>query len=254
MVTGLDTFRRFFAGHNDSYVLIGGAACDVWFSQAGIRYRSTKDFDVVLCVEVVDTAFAERFAAFLEAGGYIVRATAEQDRKFFRFENPTDKSFPEMLELFSRPPATLTLPASDRYVRLNVADAILSLSALLLDDHYYEALKSGGQVVDGVSILGPELLIAFKARAFLDLTARRANGENVDSADIRKHRNDVFRLIQLLRADGGFRLAKPIFEDLRRFIAAMATDGVNPPDFQVQMTRDEGLNILRRVYSLRAGQ
>ncbi len=105
-----------------------------------------------------------------------------------------------------------------------------------------------------MSILGPELLIAFKARAFLDLTARRANGENVDSADIRKHRNDVFRLIQLLRADGGFRLAKPIFEDLRRFIAAMATDGVNPPDFQVQMTRDEGLNILRRVYSLRAGQ
>lgn len=254
MVTGLDTFRRYFADHNDSYVLIGGAACDIWFSQAGIRYRSTKDFDVVLCVEVVDAAFAGRFAAFLEAGGYKVWATAEGDRKFFRFENPTDKSFPEMVELFSRPPATLTLPPSDRYVRLNVADAILSLSALLLDEHYYEALKSGGQVVDGVSILGPELLIPFKARAFLDLTERRANGENVDGADIKKHRNDVFRLIQLLRADMNVSLPEPIFEDLRRFITAMTSDAVNPPDFQVQMSKDEGLNILGRVYSLRGGQ
>lgn len=71
MVTGLDTFRRYFSDHNDSYVLIGGAACDLWFSQAGIRYRNTKDFDVVLCVEVVDTAFADlrRFVAAMATDG-----------------------------------------------------------------------------------------------------------------------------------------------------------------------------------------
>ncbi len=250
MVTGLDTFRRYFADHNDSYVLIGGAACDLWFSQAGIRYRNTKDFDVVLCVEVVDTAFAERLAAFLVAGGYEVWATAEGEKKFFRFEKPTDKAFPEMIELFARPPATLTLPPSDKYVRLTVADAILSLSALLLDEHYFAALKSGGQIVDGVSILGPELLIPFKARAFLDLTARKANGESVDSGDIKKHRNDVFRLIQLLAGDGSVALAEPITEDLRRFVAAMATDAVNPRDFDVAMSKDEGIAFIRRYYGL----
>jgi hypothetical protein len=61
-------------------------------------------------------------------------------------------------------------------------------------------------------------------------------------------------LIQLLRADGSFTLPEPIFEDLRRFIAVMATDAVNPADFQVQITKDEGLNMLTRVYSLGRGQ
>jgi hypothetical protein len=83
-------------------------------------YRSTKDFDVVLCVEVVDPAFADCSATFLEEGGYNVWATAEGDRKFFRFENPTNKSFAEMVELFSRPPATHTLPPSYKYVRPNI--------------------------------------------------------------------------------------------------------------------------------------
>ncbi|WP_353256940.1 hypothetical protein [Hyphomonas sp.] len=59
------------------------------------------------------------------------------------------KSFREMVELCSRPPATLTLPPSDKYARLNVADAVLNLSALLLDEHGYAALKTGNQVVDG---------------------------------------------------------------------------------------------------------
>ena len=115
MVTGLDTFRRFFAGHNDSYVLIGGAACDVWFSQAGIRYRSTKDFDVVLCVEVVDTAFAERFAAFLEAGGYKVRGDGRARQKVLPLRESNGQIIPgDARVVFT--PAGNAHPASERQV------------------------------------------------------------------------------------------------------------------------------------------
>ncbi|UVC15323.1 hypothetical protein [Mesorhizobium onobrychidis] len=45
------------------------------------------------------------------------------------------------------------------------------------------------------------LLIPFKARAFLDLTARAESGEKIDGKNIKKHRNDVFRLAQLLPKD-----------------------------------------------------
>ena len=31
MVKGLDTFRNHFAGYEEQYVLIGGAACDIVF-------------------------------------------------------------------------------------------------------------------------------------------------------------------------------------------------------------------------------
>lgn len=101
-----------------------------------------------------------------------------------------------------------------------------------------------------MSILGPELLIPFKARAFLDLTARKANGESVDSSDIKKHRNDVFRLIQLLATEGRVALAAPITEDLRRFVEAMVTDGVNPLDFDVAMSKGEGIAFIKRYYGL----
>ena len=40
-------------------------------------------------------------------------------------------------------------------------------------------------------------LIPFKAKAWMDLTDRRAAGEHVDSKNIKKHKNDVFRKKQI---------------------------------------------------------
>lgn len=253
MVVGIETFRRYFAAHGDQYVLIGGAACDLLFTAAGLPYRATKDLDIVLCVEVVDAAFARTFADFLDAAGYQKHALYEGERKFYRFEKPTDTRFPYMIELFARPTAALDLPGSDRYVRLTVEDAILSLSALLLDEHYYAAVQNGRETLDGVSILGPTLLVPFKARAFLDLSQRRSEGEQVDSDDIRKHRNDIFRLVQLLPGAGTVALADPIKDDLRRFIAAMPDEELDPKSFTVPLTKEEGVAILQRVYGLAPG-
>jgi len=55
MVKGLEDFRDFFRGRSDAYVLIGGAACDVWLSEYNITSRATKDLDLVLIVESLNT-------------------------------------------------------------------------------------------------------------------------------------------------------------------------------------------------------
>ena len=44
MVKGLDRFREYFAGHEDGYALIGGAAGDILFGEAGLPFRATNDF------------------------------------------------------------------------------------------------------------------------------------------------------------------------------------------------------------------
>ena len=46
----------------------------------------------------------------------------------------------------------------------------------------------------GVHVLAAVYLIPFKVKAWLDLAKRKAHGEQVDSKDIRKHRNAVLRL------------------------------------------------------------
>lgn len=252
MVVGLDKFKEYFGEHVDQYVLIGGSACDILCSRAGIDFRATKDLDLVLCVEAVKPDLAKQFDAFLGAGGYEVWSNSEGEKKFFRFEKPKDKAFPFMLELFARPPAALDLPPSDRYVRMPVDDSVLSLSALLLDDAYYNALKSGQTVVDGVSVLNENLLIPFKAKAFLDLSEREAKGDkSVKGDDIKKHRKDVFRMLRLFTAETKVKLPDAITVDLRRFVDAVEADKkFNSQDFGMEMSTADAIALLRSAFQL----
>ena len=48
MVTGIDSFREWFRGFEDQYVIIGGTACDILMTEEGIDFRSTRDIDLVL--------------------------------------------------------------------------------------------------------------------------------------------------------------------------------------------------------------
>ena len=114
----------------------------------------------------------------------------------------------------------------------------VSLSAILLDDGYYEAMQSAKRVVDGVTIVDETLRIPFKARAFLDLSERAAKGEKIDSKNVKKHRADVFRLAQLLPRDANIKLAEPIVADLKRFLDLAAKDAtLDPKSFGVPFSR-----------------
>lgn len=105
--------------------------------------------------------------------------------------------------------------------------------------------------MDGVTVIDETLLIPFKSRAFLDLTKRAEAGEKIDGKNIKKHRNDVFRLVQLLRRDASIKLADPIREDLRKFLElAQADDTLDPKAFDVPLSRDEATGLLRSVYDL----
>ncbi len=73
-----------------------------------------------------------------------------------------------------------------------------SLSAILLNDDFYNFMLQGRAVVDGISVLRAEYLIPFKMFAWLDLKNKKQNGEHVDSRDIKKHKYDVFRLLQIV--------------------------------------------------------
>src|ERR1700733_4485162 len=110
MVAGIEKFREHFAGQENQYAIIGGTACDILFGTAGLPFRATKDIDMVLWVEVVEAAFGEKLKAFLDAGGYRTRERSDGKKEFHRFQNPTDKNFPSMIELFSRKPGALKLP------------------------------------------------------------------------------------------------------------------------------------------------
>lgn len=211
MVKGLDVFQDYFRGFNDQYVLIGGTACSISFEEQDAAFRATKDLDMVLIVEALTPAFGERFWQFIREGGYQNRSRSNGRPQFFRFDKPENPRFPKMIELFSR--TDWLQDESAGLTPIHIDDEVSSLSAILLNDAYYQALLDGRDVIDGLSILRPEWLIPFKAKAWLDLRDKAG----VDSADIKKHRNDIIRLASELVLDP-ISLSDEVKTDMAAFI------------------------------------
>lgn len=234
MVVGLDRFAEHFAAHKDRYVLIGGAAAWLVLDDAGIDPRATKDLDIVLCVEALDARFAEAFWEFIRAGGYEIQEKSEGAKVFYRFRKPADSGYPAMIELFSRKPDAVVLGDDSHLTPIPVGEDVSSLSAILLDDTYYEFLHARKREMGGVSIVGEECLIPLKARAWLDLTARKAAGQPVDSRDIRKHRSDVLRLYLLLPPGARFEVPEVVRRDLEVFL------GQVEPELSAELLRQVG--------------
>lgn len=97
-------------------------------------------------------------------------------------------------------------------------EAVASLSAILLDEDYYHFIHSGKLKINDLSILSAAHLIPIKARAHNDLMDRKTKGEKIDDRDIRKHKNDVIRLFQLLSPDNRMRLPFSIQKDFAAFL------------------------------------
>ena len=251
MVIGIKKFREHFVGHEKQYALIGGAACDLIFADVGLPFRATRDLDIVLCVDVIDENFAYTFQGFLEAGGYKARQRGDGQKEYYRFHQPINNAYPYMVEVFSRQSGGFEFPDKHLISKVPVDDGILSLSAILLDECYYAALQNSRRVIEGISLLSEELLIPFKAKAFLNLVQRQIEGDNVRNNDIKKHRNDVFRLAQLLPPDRRVDIVEAMADDLRKFLSSVRNDETfDPRTFNVLLSRAEGITLLESIYGL----
>ncbi len=224
MVRGLDVFRTHFQGAMDRFVLIGGVAVQLCFEEAGLEARATKDFDMVFRVESVDAAIMTRVWEFVRAGRYQTKQRSDGRREFFRFFKPEDATYPHMLEIFAGAPDELEIPDDQEIVPIAADDDISSLSAILVDEGYYELITTNTQEMGGLPIATPACLILLKARAWLDLSARKAAGERVDSKDIKKHRDDVFKLSALLVRGDAFEVSELVHDDLGEFLNRFPSD------------------------------
>jgi len=223
VVKGLETFATFFAGDESRYVLIGGVASMLVLEDAGLQARATKDLDVVLCVESLDAAFGEKLWSFIESGGYIDRQRGENNACFYRFMKPSDPSYPHMLEFFAKEPGHAPLLDGTHLTPVPFEQQVESLSAILLDKDYYAFLHGHKRLLSGVHVVTEKALIPLKARAWLDLVARKEREPDaVDSKSIRKHGNDVLRLSQLLTETDKINVPRAIRADLDQFFDGIA--------------------------------
>lgn len=217
MVRGLDTFKKWFEDFTDNYVIIGGTACDATLSDAGFNARATKDIDIILNIEALSESFVERFWDFVRTAGYKKREQEIQKRNAYRFTNPKSHKYPTQIELFSRKPDALALPSDIHITPIPTEEGLSSLSAILLDDGYYNFTLQHSDITDGVHYADSAALICLKAFAYLSNIKLRDSGVNIHSVNIDKHKNDIFRLLPLLHANETIILPDSIRKDMQTF-------------------------------------
>lgn len=251
MVIGFESFRTHFQGYEDCYTIIGGTACDILMSEAALDFRATRDIDMILLIENRFEEFAGLFWSYVKMGKYKCGWRNSELPHFYRFTEPETSNFPKMIELFSRRP-DFQLDRPDVYLTpLPVSEDISSLSAIMLNDDYYNLMLEGRQTVEGVSVLGAEYLIAFKAKAWLDLTEKKATGTHVNEKDLKKHKNDVFRLFAIVDPKIKIELSQAVADDLNNFIKAMAEETIDLKALGIEgVTVSEILSTIKTIFLL----
>ena len=245
MVIGQAIFQEWFRDFEDQYVLIGGTAASITMAEAGQPFRGTKDLDIVLHVEALTPAFGQRFWQFVQAGAYQQKEGDPDQRPcLYRFQKPLDDEFPYMLELFSRVPDGLRFVPPGHLTPIPIDEQVSSLSAILLDEDYYQFVLSGRKNKYGLpSWVGEDRLIPLKAVAWMEMSERAQSGEPIDSKKINKHLSDIVLLSSLLQPGQVIELPEKIRANLEVFVRAVAA-----------LNRAEQMQSMRRIaeaYALR---
>lgn len=236
MVTGLDAFISHFDVFSGHYILIGGGACDWHMTQKGLNFRATKDLDIILVVEALTPEFVNHFWQFIKDGEYAV-AEVGDTKMFYRFIKLAAEGYPKMIELFSRRPDTIVATDGMYLTDIPTGEEASSLSAILLDDDYYNFTLANSENTDGLHHASEAALIALKARAFLNNKARKESGQAIQEDDVIKHKRDVIRLTAAL--DPGTVVDAPnvVKEDIQQFIEVLAEE---KPDIKA-LLKNQGM-------------
>ncbi len=246
MVRGLDVFRDWFEEYPSRYVVIGGMACNLIMAQYGAPERATHDIDMVIVAESFDKAFYGRFISFIKEGGYQHKGKADK-YVLYRFEQPSNELFPPKIELLSKRPDHLAGIETD-LGRFKTIDATGSLSAILLDDAYYDLLDRGIEVVKGIPVLGLHYLPVFKIHAWANLSDDKAAGKAVHSDEINKHRRDVLRLCALFEPGTEIAVPPSIVPEVKRFVVECPWDDSMMRNLGLRISADEMANLIESSY------
>lgn len=249
LVNGLDVFAEKFKDYADNFIIVGGTACSLAMNEVGIEFRITNDIDMIVIIEKLNPDFGKAFWDFINAGGYECWQSNEETH-FFRFLKPKNNNYPKMIELFSRNQDWVPEGIVGKYTKIVVGDDISSLSAILLDDAYYQFLKSGSEIVNGLPILQPVYLIAFKAKAHVDLNRKHLEGQHVNERDLKKHKNDIFRLVQLLNPSEIIDINDSVKEDIIQFLHMVKDENMDFSALGLSYSKEIALETLKKVFQI----
>lgn len=93
-------------------------------------------------------------------------------------------------------------------------------------------------------------IIPFKMYAWLDLKSKKENGDHVNDRDLRKHKYDVFRLLQIVVDDNVIETDGLVRESIKQFLEFVAAEELPLRQINLPFEKEEGIDIIHRLYGI----
>jgi hypothetical protein len=112
-------------------------------------------------------------------------------------------------------------------------------------DEYYNYMVKNSIVENGLHVATKDSVICLKAKAYLEMTARKAAGSHEDEKHIKKHKADVFRLGALLSDEDQFELPAGIQQNMQVFFETIEGD---LPDKAIMKAMGAPVSDMQKLY------
>lgn len=87
MVKGIEIFRQHFQDYEKHYKLIGGVACSLLMDEAGLDFRATQDFDIVIIMEFLPLILQKPSSSLFMMESILLKVGAMRNLIFIDFLN-----------------------------------------------------------------------------------------------------------------------------------------------------------------------
>lgn len=210
---GLSHFQEFFKDLDEHYVVVGGFATVMLLdSELEGHGKATHDIDLVL-LTTTSMEISERIKQYITEGQYDIQQGKKDQFQYYRFVNPKTKNFAKEIELFASNENDLKLDEGQRIIPIDPEEGLYSLSAIMLDQEYFELIKNNVDDSAGIApCTNTQATIMLKMSAFHDL---RENGDK----KWKKHRRDILKLTLLLTGEERIEMSGRMNKDFESFIA-----------------------------------
>ncbi|MBN8538927.1 MAG: hypothetical protein J0L82_00970 [Deltaproteobacteria bacterium] len=217
---GFDHFCNYLTGLENLYVIIGGGAASILMEDEGLEFRATKDVDLVVLGRSEE--LNARILAYVKEGEYKIKEATDGSPRYYRFREPNQKNCPVLIEIFARNELNLEL-REGQYIIPIKDDSAEKLSAILLDDEYFEIIQNNLiKSESGIPLINALANICLKARAHRELFDRKAAGDKtVDEKVVQKHLKDIWRLATILTGEEQITLAGQPLRDITTAIGKL---------------------------------
>lgn len=196
----MNILQKFLSAHKKNYFIIGGHAAAYNLSLQGLSFRVTRDYDIVIVSEVEDEQFANDLAKLLESGGYQFGYKSDNSKRTaYRFENPVDDNYPEIIEFFVKE-GDYIQSIDNRFAKLNIVVDEEKIPAMVLNKDIYNFAKNHIIEINELMFVDKPCLIALKSFAYFE-NLKLYRDKKVKSDDYKKHVRDILRIIGSFEED-----------------------------------------------------